>query len=179
MKRHGGASVVELMVVLCIMSILAAIAMPNFADFTDLMKLRHTVHAFSESLSQARLEALARSDTVLVAPVEGDWQKGWTIFIDRDGDRHPGPGDDTLARQPALPAGTRVAMAFSVPDRKGYIAYGPSGRSCRASAAELPRWGTVTIAAGAHKRRIILSFIGRHRTCNPAIDRDNCDGPDP
>lgn len=171
MKRTGGASLVELMVVLCIMSVLAAIAVPNFAGFTEGLKLRHTVHVFSEALSQARLHALARADTVVLAPTDGDWQKGWTVSIDRDG--------EILARQPALPAGTRVALAFSVPDRKGYIAYGPSGRSCRANSAELPRWGTVTIASGTHKRRIKLSFLGRHRVCNPATDRDDCDGPEP
>jgi type IV fimbrial biogenesis protein FimT len=179
MNRPHGASVVELMVALAIVSILAAIAAPNFADLLASQRLRGTVHALSEALAQARLAAMARADTVLVAPNDGDWQAGWSIFVDSDGDFRPGPADETLARKGALAPGTVVLMGFSVPDRDGYIAFGPAGRSCRANAAELPRWGTITVASGAHKRRIKVSFLGRHRVCDPALEKEGCDGPDP
>lgn len=179
MKPAHGTSLAETLVVMVIVVILAAIAAPSFTGMIGAQQIRQTTHTLAEALTQARLAALQRGDTVIVAPVDGDWRRGWEVFVDRDGDRRPGPRDEPIARHGALAPDIRVAMGFSMPDRDGYIAYAPSGRSCRADAASLPRWGTLTLANGTHVRRIKVNFLGRHRVCNPAVDKADCDGPDP
>jgi len=179
MKRMAGLTLVESLVVLLIMSVLAAMATPSFAGFIDGQRLRMTTHALSEALTQARIEALSRRATVLLVPNEEDWGKGWSIFIDADGDWRLGEHDTLLARQDALPAGFSIKMAFSAPEKDGYVAYGPSGRSCRAAAPALPRWGSLTLAHGGHLRRIKVNVLGRHRVCNPEVEKQGCDGPDP
>lgn len=176
--KAKGVSMVELLVVLAIASILAAAAAPSFAGFLAAQRLRLSAQALSESLSIARLAAISRGETVAVAPVDGSWEKGWMVFPDLDGDGQRGDGEELIAQQGAPVRGTRIAMGFSLPDRDGYIAYAPSGRSCRAGAPELPRWGTLTIAHGASKRRIKVSFLGRHRSCNPEVERAGCEGPE-
>jgi type IV fimbrial biogenesis protein FimT len=178
MLEKRGVSLVELLVVLAIASIMAALAIPSFGSFLSGQQLRLAAHTLSESLTQARLAAISRSETVVLAPVNAAWENGWQVFVDADGDGMAGPDEEILARH--VPSSRlQVKLGFSLPDRDGYIAFAPSGRSCRAGAPELPRWGTLTLKGAGEKRRIKVSFLGRHRMCNPATEAPGCDGPEP
>ena len=107
-------------------------------------------------------------------PAGVDWAQGWRVFVDRDGDAVPGPGDEVLAVHEALAEGFGSAFAFTSPAAPYYIAYNGAGRSCSA-----PRrcWGTLSLFHGGAARRIKINMLGRARACNPARD-DNCDGAD-
>lgn len=82
--RHSrGFSVVEVMVVVAILGIVAAVAAPNMGAMIRTQRLKTAAFDVYSSLSFARSEAIKRNTTVTILPSSPpDWSKGWEI---RDG----------------------------------------------------------------------------------------------
>ena len=71
---------VELMVVIFIIGILAAIAAPNLGQMVRVQRIKTSAFDVLASLTFARGEAIKRNVAVTVAPtVAGDWSKGWRV----------------------------------------------------------------------------------------------------
>lgn len=70
---------VELMIVVAIMGILAAIGVPAVNEWIANQRVRDAAAALQTSLMRARSEALAKGVTVQVVPVGGNWANGWSI----------------------------------------------------------------------------------------------------
>lgn len=177
MRHAGGFSLPELLIVTAISGVMLGVAAPNLAALLHAQQLRNAAGDLFGALSLARGQAIARNERVVVAPrgaAGSDWTRGWTVFVDRDGDARPGAGDAILAVHEALPAGFGAASAFTQPAGAHYIAYNGAGRSCGETSASA-RWGTLSLFHGGAIRRIKINMLGRARACNPARDA-NCDG---
>ncbi|MGJ9418631.1 GspH/FimT family pseudopilin [Massilia sp. CMS3.1] len=178
MNATRGFSLPELLVVTAIAAILLGVALPDLAALLRAQQLRTATNDLFGAIGLARAQAIARNERVSVMPRDAlgvDWTQGWTVFVDRDGDAVPGPGDAILAVHEALPAGFQAAFAFTSPAAPYYIAYNGAGRSCTATNSGAARWGTLSLFHGGSTRRIKINMLGRARACNPARD-DNCDG---
>jgi type IV fimbrial biogenesis protein FimT len=81
LSREAGFSAVELLVVITIVGILGAMAMPSLRRLMDTQKVRSISSDLFADLSYARGEAIARGHTIQVQSVGGgnDWIQGWTI----------------------------------------------------------------------------------------------------
>jgi type IV fimbrial biogenesis protein FimT len=173
-----GVTLVELAVVLAVAAVLFAVAAPNLHALVTAQQLRTASGELFDAISLTRAQAVARNERVKLAPRDprgADWTQGWTVFVDRDGDRQPGPGDEVLALHGPLPRGLRLVFSFGSPAPPQYIAYNGAGRSCSDSAGQASRPGTLSLFHGEHVRRIKINMLGRARICNPARD-DGCDG---
>ncbi|OON63684.1 type-4 fimbrial pilin related signal peptide protein [Massilia sp. KIM] len=173
-----GFSLAELCVVLAVAAIAAAVAAPNFHELIRSQQLHAAAGDFFGAVALTRAQAIARNEAVKLVPNDEagqDWTAGWTVFVDRDGDRTPGEGDDILASHPPLPPGLRIDFSFPSKTPAHYIAYNGAGRSCSDTNPAASRPGTLSLFHGDHVRRIKINMLGRARLCNPARER-GCEG---
>jgi type IV fimbrial biogenesis protein FimT len=179
MQRQPGFSLIELLAVLAVASILLAAGAPGLRQLIQAQQLKAAAGDLFAAIGLARAQALARGEIVTVLPKGAggaDWGRGWTVFLDRDGDRQPGPGDTVLAEHGPLAQGMAVGFSFTGPAPPFYIAYNGAGRSCRDSNPAAARYGTLSLFHGGGIRRIKINMLGRARSCDPARDA-SCDGP--
>jgi type IV fimbrial biogenesis protein FimT len=101
-KGAGGFSLIELMVTIAIVAILVAVAFPSFEGSIRNNRLASATNEMLASLSLARMEALRNPEgAVLCATADGttcgnDWNSGWMVFIDVNGDGAPGGVNDRV-----------------------------------------------------------------------------------
>lgn len=98
-NTQSGFSLLELMAVLAIGSILAALALPSYRDLVKNNCLTTNTNNMVASFQQARSEAVKRKSTVTIRSSSGttDWGTfGWGVFIneDRNGNGVLDPGED-------------------------------------------------------------------------------------
>src|SRR5512140_629382 len=82
MQSHGGPgfTLTELLVVIAVASILAALAAPSFTDLIASKRAQAVASELYFSLLKARSEALTRNANVTLSPKAGGWQTGWQIL---------------------------------------------------------------------------------------------------
>jgi type IV fimbrial biogenesis protein FimT len=173
-----GFSLVEVMLVLATAGVVLAVAAPNLRELIRMQQIKTGAHDLFAAIGMARAQAMARNERVRLEPVDplgADWTRGWRVFIDRDGDRKPGPADEIIAVHAPLADGIALRFAFTSPAPPYYIAYNGAGRSCSDTSSAQARWGTLSLFHGGHTRRIKINMLGRVRVCDPARD-PACDG---
>lgn len=177
---HRGATLSELVVVLGIAAVAFAVAAPDLHALVAAQQLKAAASDLHGAILLTRAQAIARNQRVKLmprGPGGADWTQGWTVFVDRDGDRAPGPDDEVLAVHGPLPEGLRIDFSFTRSAPPQYIAYNGAGRSCSDTSGSASRLGTLSLFHGEGARRIKINMLGRVRLCNPARD-DGCDGAD-
>ena len=181
-RGEGGISLLELVIVLAIAALMTGVALPDLRQMIRTHQLKAAANDLFGAIGLARTQAIARGRRVLLAPADAagrDWSRGWVVFVDQDGDRRPGAGEEVILRRHALADGIAVDMAFSSQQGASYLAYNSMGRSCSDTSSLAARWGTLSLVQGQQIRRIKINMLGRARICDPARDGANCAGPDP
>jgi type IV fimbrial biogenesis protein FimT len=180
-QRNGGVTLIELLVVLTLAAVLAGVAMPAFHDMLRRQRLRTATNDLLAAIDLTRSQAIARGAKVLMAPLDpggADWQPGWAVFVDQNGNRRPDAGELLIYRHGPIADGIIVASKFSSGAAPTYLAYNAGGRACSAANSLTARWGTLSLTQGEEVRNIKINMLGRVRVCDPAQDRANCDGVD-
>jgi type IV fimbrial biogenesis protein FimT len=181
MKRRAGFSMVELLVVLLIGAVLIGVASPEMRDMLNRRRLDSAVADLHGAIDLARSQAIARGSRVQLVPLEPagvNWSAGWLVFIDTDGDRRPGPGEEVIASHGPVPEGIIISFNFTGNRVPYYIAYNGAGRSCSDTSSLAARWGTLSFHQDGQIRRIRINMLGRARVCDPQREPDSCNGPD-
>lgn len=182
MTAARGFSLLELAIVLAIAAVMMGIALPDLRQMVRAQQLKAAANDLFGAVSLARTQAIARGRRVQLVPGDAggrDWSRGWVVFIDDDGDRRPGDGEEVILRRGPLAAGIAVDAAFSGQQGAAYLAYNSMGRSCSDTSSLAARWGTLSLVQDRQIRRIKINMLGRARLCDPAKDGANCAGADP
>ena len=172
-QRGSGIGLMELMITIGILSALTALALPNFAPILERIRVITMAAHFQEAINLARAEAIRRRTRVDLVPLQGkNWSTGWQVLIDVDNNQIANAGDTVLHIGPMPPSGLRVEARLR--DPKAYLAFDPSGRPRSASSSTVPQIGSLIFRLGNQQRKIIMSFLGRVRSCDPQRDGAAC-----
>lgn len=94
-KRQAGYTLTEVLVVVAIVGIITATAVPSFIQMMQRQKVETQVSSLISALRSARSEAVKRGQMVAICPISKpdddlpscatgspDWSQGWVIFVD-------------------------------------------------------------------------------------------------
>jgi type IV fimbrial biogenesis protein FimT len=102
-QAQKGFNIIELMVVVAILGIIAAIAAPNMGIMIRTQRVRTNAFDVFSSLTLARSEAVKRNVAVTMRPTDPtNWAQGWTV-ADANGNllRQQGKIDSVAVTGPA------------------------------------------------------------------------------
>jgi type IV fimbrial biogenesis protein FimT len=136
-KRSAGFTMTELLVVMVIVGILAAIGAPSYLYVTTSNRISAEINGLLGDMQFARSEAVKEGQTVTVCSSSNGtscsgspaWQNGWIVFLDANGNQQVDAGETILRVQSAF-SGTatfvaRVATyAAATYNRMGYAPTG-------------------------------------------------------
>lgn len=163
----------ELLITIVILSALAAMALPGFTPVLNRLRVIATAAHFQEAISLARAEAIRRRMRVDLVPMsDKNWATGWQVLIDADNNQLANVGDLVLHIGPTPPLGLHIEARLR--DPKPYLAFDPSGRPRSASSSTVPQIGSLVFTIGNEQRKIIISFLGRVRSCDPVRGGSAC-----
>lgn len=172
-QRRSGIGLMELLITMGILSALASMALPNFAPMLDRLRVVTMVAHFQEAINLSRTEAIRRHLRVDLVPMrDKNWATGWQVLIDADSNQLANGGDTVLHTGPTPPSGLRIDARLR--DPKPYLAFDPSGRPRSASSSTVPQIGSLIFTIGNEQRKVIISFLGRVRSCDPVRAGSAC-----
>lgn len=158
--KHTGFTLIELMVVLSIAAILAALALPSFRSLIQNNRLTTQANELAGTLNFARGEAVKRGGRVTVC-VSTDqatctlgtaWEGGWIAFADPDNTATFTVGDTLLRVRGALEGGSTLTGTATA------VQYLPSGLLGAGTGSYVL---TTTGCTGNEKRTINITATGR------------------
>lgn len=86
-NSRKGFTLIELVIVVALISIVAAFAVPSFGRLIESNRVSSTANGILGMLSYTRSEAVKVGRTVNVRPVDGaNWGSGLLVWLDSDGD---------------------------------------------------------------------------------------------
>ncbi len=117
MKRSQGVTLVELMVTVAVLAIIAMIAVPEFREMTARQRIHSTTNDLVTAVHFARSEAIRRGATVVMCKssdgsicktTANDWEVGWIVFVDTNGNDNRDNGEEIVRAWPARAGGITV-----------------------------------------------------------------------
>lgn len=103
-RSQVGFTLIELMIVLLIVAVVSALGGPALSETVKRNRLRTQADRILTTLNLARSEAVKRNQAVSIcsssdgAACGGDWEDGWIVFSNSDGDTTVDAGVDTVIR---------------------------------------------------------------------------------
>ena len=171
---RSGFSMIEYLATLVITAILLFMTSSNFRSVLDRSRVTAAMSEFHTTILLARSEAMRRQKRVDVIPEDSkDWGKGWLVLIDANNNQKFDAGDLLLHRSQAETKGLAVEAKLR-DSKKSYLAFDSSGRPRSAASSQIPQIGSLTFSVRAQRLKIIISFLGRVRVCDPDKDSATC-----
>jgi type IV fimbrial biogenesis protein FimT len=131
MRRERAFTLMELMIVVALIAILAAMAAPSFNEIIKNNRLTSQVNDFIASINLARSEAIKRNQNVIICrsangtscAASDGWEQGWVVYADANNNTDLDVGEE-LRIYPALAAGNTLRTKNNFINRVTYIPRG-------------------------------------------------------
>jgi type IV fimbrial biogenesis protein FimT len=161
-----GVTLMEVMIVVGIVGVLLAFAVPSFQEFVARNRLDGAAQELLTSLQLARSEATRRGAqvTMRLSGTAGskDWGSGWTMFVDADADGVLDTGEEVIRQGMALTAPLTLIGSSSFDT---FIAFNRDGRLTNAGGGYfvLCQGGSLTEGGQSRSRAVLVNGAGRVR----------------
>jgi len=146
-RPERGFTIIELLTVVTILAIVSGIAAPSFRSLIGTMNTKSAAFDLISDLTTARSEAIKRNASASIAPVGGDWSKGWTISA----------GGATLRERSA------PSSSISINAPTGGVVFGASGRLSGLANTNNLSWSVTSTITGVTARCVVITPTGAAR----------------
>ena len=175
MHKAHGFTLLELMVVLTIVAILAALATPSFARLIQSTTISGNVNTFLADMRYARSESIRRGGGVVMcrsdapeaanpacggAPGPGGWASGWIIFHDLDNDGARSATETLLRVQAPIAAMNAISDSNA---SSSLFRFTATGRLLNQSSPATLHFGALPQFATDVQRTVCVNLGGRAR----------------
>lgn len=154
---NQGFTLLDLLLTITIAGILLGLGIPSFNQVLRSSRLTTSINQLVVTMNFARSTAISHNQAVSVRKSGANWEQGWTVFVDHNGNGEASTKDTVLRTYAALPNG------YSLRSRVNRVTFRPSGTSGGSS------FGLCDNSAGNNKpksntaRMMIISPVGRVR----------------
>lgn len=171
-----GFTAIELLIVITILAVLTAMAVPSFGPMIERWRTNQAVNNITSTIYVARSEAIKRGGRVSVrkiangtdgctfAPNIAEWSCGWIIFVDTDEDGNLDAGEEILQSFP-MPTSVDISNKNSAASFR-FDRWGRANDMNAASFAIVPRAGGVASPAAT---AVCVSSGGRIRVVKESV----------
>lgn len=171
-SRQSGFTLVEVLVVVSILALLSALALPSFQPLIERWRVKTSVEELQSSLYFARSRAITEGGNIVIVKndVSGscvstgnnDWSCGWRIYLDanRDGNQ--------AACTPADTTECTLQESSASPNTLLAVAPNDSGRLF------MDRSGRITNKDGAIFNNLSMDVIAKNRTLTDLSTKRLC-----
>jgi type IV fimbrial biogenesis protein FimT len=169
-RRCGGFSLAESLVIVGLLALVTAVAVPAYESATHSMRLSSITNAFVAHLQLTRSEAIKRNARVVTCKsasraacaAGGGWEQGWIVFHDPNNNGALDAGEPVIGSYSTLPTGYRLTGNGLV---AAYLSFNGMGLTKSTSGAF--QAGTLTLCRegdpALRGHEIVINILGRPR----------------
>ena len=165
-----GFTLIEAMIVVAVIAVLLAVAVPSFSDFFEKNRLKRATEEVFGLITKARAEGVVRSADMRIDVAAGTT---WCVGYEEAPSDPADNCDCAVANSCAVSvAGTPVTQVVSSSSFSGVTMSAGNDISLdyvKGTASA----GSVTLVSGVWKLKIMASNIGRVRICTPDANTTN------
>lgn len=127
-KNNKGFTILEMIVSMTVISIMVALASPSFADFVRNNRIYTSSKILNSDVSYAKSEGMRGVGNVVMQGINGDFNNGWRVFIDKNGNDSYDEGTDQLLRvQEGF--GNPLVVSVDSASEQGFISFNAYGEN--------------------------------------------------
>lgn len=166
-NKNKGFTLIELLIVVSIMSILVALALPSFSDTIEASASNAERKRLMTMLNLARSEAIKRGGEVIMCATDDGldcdanaWSNGYMIFVDNNGDAN-GLAGSVDGGDEVIRVSNAAASASTITMTAGMFTYNSFGFNSNADTQTFKICPTSNNAANARSLEVGPSGRGR------------------
>lgn len=156
LKKQLGFTFIEVIVTVAVAAIILSIGVPSFSSVIRNSRLTTNTNELITALHFSRAEAIKRNNATTIKKKSSQWEAGWQVFVDNNGNGSKDSGDLVLKVYPSLPSG------FTLLASKDFITFTSQG-FVKSDALAVFQLCVDDNASTAYARTIKVNKIGRPR----------------